>query len=264
MRLEDATVLLVDDEKDLREIFSAWLGRNGCRVLTAANGVEALKVLEMERIDVLVSDIRMPVMGGVELVRNVYQRELPIPSIIFVSSYADAEPREMYGLGVEALIAKPLSRKDLIRALEESLMDREQLWRTPAQVPMVQSLELVVESLLAAMDSCNFQLGRGGCCVSTEVPLEVNKTIDLCIRFTQDRLCLKAQGKVRWYKKDAAQAGVSFDYLEEECRAWVVKMIRDGRSRSFIPQGRPAVYTPATVVQRSYLAPRDQVCAEAT
>ena len=42
MRLEEATVMVVDDEPELREIFSAWLGRKGCRVLTASNGQEEI------------------------------------------------------------------------------------------------------------------------------------------------------------------------------------------------------------------------------
>jgi CheY-like chemotaxis protein len=237
MKLEDATILVVDDEKDLREIFSAWLGRRGCRVLTAANGLEALKVLETEKIDVLVSDIRMPVMGGVALVRTIHEKKLVIPSIIFVSGYGDVEAREMYGLGVELLMEKPLSRNDLIRALEESLTDREDLWRVPSTTPMEQDLSLEIESLNRALATCHFQLGRGGCCIFAGQPLE-EKTIDLFIRFALEGLCLKAQGKVRWYKKETGHAGVSFSYLDAECRDWTIAAIRESANRSFIPQCR--------------------------
>jgi CheY-like chemotaxis protein len=237
MRLEDATVLVVDDEKELREIFSAWLGRKGCKVLTAANGVEALKVLETEKVDVLVSDIRMPIMGGVALVRAIYEKRLLIPSIIFVSGYGDVEPREMYGLGVEVLMEKPLSRKDLIRALDDSLMDRDQLWLTPSPMPMEQTLSLEIESFNDAMATCHFQLGRGGCCIYAGRPLE-EKSIDLCIRFAREGLCLKAQGTVRWYEKETAHAGVSFSYLAAECREWMLAAMQEAAYRSFIPQCR--------------------------
>ena len=125
MRLEEATILVVDDEPDLREIFSAWLQHAGCVVLTAANGAEALEILAVRKIDALVSDIRMPVMDGITLVRAIYERKLAIP-IILVSGYANAEPVEMYGLAVEALMEKPLNRKDLLRVLENSLIEREQ------------------------------------------------------------------------------------------------------------------------------------------
>jgi CheY-like chemotaxis protein len=237
MKLNHATVLLVDDELELLEIFSAWLGRSGCRVLTAPNGAEALKILLSEKIDVLLSDIRMPVMDGVTLVRRIDELGLSIPSIMFVSGYGDVMPREMYALGVERLMEKPLSRKDLLRAMDESLMDREDLWLTPSDQPMDQSLVLELDSLAGAMETCTFQLGRGGCCLSIDRVLE-ERSIDLSIRFAQDGLCLKAQGKVRWYDKETSHVGVSFSYLEPECRAWTIAAMNEKLSHRFIPQCR--------------------------
>jgi CheY-like chemotaxis protein len=238
MRLEEATVLVVDDELELLEIFAAWLGRKGCRVLTATNGAEALDIVTKEKIDILVSDIRMPVMDGVELVRQINGMELYIPSVIFVSGFGDVHPREMYGLGVEALMEKPLSRKNLIRALEESLMEREKLWLTPLAGAMGQNISLNMESRADAEARCQFQLGRGGCNFLGDRPLEEEKTIDLCISFMQEGVSLKAQGTVRWVDKETAQAGMSFAYLEPECRDWVTAAMRAGACRSFIPPGR--------------------------
>jgi CheY-like chemotaxis protein len=235
MNLSQATVLLVDDELELLEIFAAWLGRSGCRVLTAHNGIEALKILATEKIDVLISDIRMPVMDGVMLVRRIDELGLLIPSIMFVSGYGDVKPREMYALGVERLMEKPLSRKNLLRAMDESLMKREELWLAPSSQPMEQSLTLELDSLAGAMATCAFQLGRGGCCFSVDRPLE-EKTIDLSIRFAQEGLHLKAQGRVRWYEKGTAHAGVSFSYLEAGCREWVIHAMHGKGYRSFIPQ----------------------------
>jgi CheY-like chemotaxis protein len=238
MRLNEATVLVVDDEKDLREIFGAWLGRQGCRVLTAANGTEALEVLSREKIDVLVSDIRMPIMGGVALVRSIYERKLLIPSIIFVSGYGDVEPREMYGLGVELLMEKPLTRGDLIHALEQSVMGREELWQTPSALPMTHTLERKMASLAAAITSCEFQLGRGGCCFATNTTLEEETTIGFAIDFVEDGLCLRAEGTVRWHEQEEGRTGVSFDYLDPGCRGWLIELMRKAAYRSFIPQCR--------------------------
>jgi CheY-like chemotaxis protein len=238
MRLEEATVLVVDDEKDLRDIFGAWLCRKGCRVLTAANGLEALEVLDRERIDVLVSDIRMPVMGGVELVRTIYERKLPVPSIVFVSGYGDVDAREMYGLGVEALMEKPLSRNDFLRVLDHSLMERGQLWLTPSATPVTQSLALEMESTEDARGRCQFELGRGGCYFVSDRPLTEQTTIGLSIHFAKERLSLSATGQVRWFDKETSQTGLSFDYLAPECHAWVIAAIRDGAHPGFIPQCR--------------------------
>jgi CheY-like chemotaxis protein len=123
MRLEGISVLVVDDEPDLREIFSAWLQDEGCVVFTAANGVEALELLEARKIDALVSDIRMPVMDGIALVRTVYERKLLIPSIIVVSGFGHMWPVEMLGHGVYTVLDKPLRREDLVLVLRNSLTE---------------------------------------------------------------------------------------------------------------------------------------------
>jgi CheY-like chemotaxis protein len=240
MKLEDATILVVDDEPDLREIFSAWLDRKGCTVLTASNGVEALSILEARKIDVLLSDIRMPIMGGVALVRRIQELGLLVPCILFVSGYGDVKPREMYGLGVEALMEKPLSRKDLICTLEDSLRDRDQLWLTPAVASMEETVAITMASLEEAAATCQFQMGRGGCCFASGRPLAEGKTLDLSIHFSAERLDLKAQCVVRWFDGPAMQAGASFLYLDSACRDWVIAAMRNGAYRSFVPQCRLA------------------------
>jgi CheY-like chemotaxis protein len=236
MTLREATILVVDDEPDLREIFAAWLGRDAGRVLTAANGVEALKVLESEKIGVLLSDIRMPVMDGVTLVRTIYERELNVPSIVFVSGYGDVGPREMYALGVEALLEKPLRRVELMRHLRHILIEPEGRWLGSSAEPMLQEVKLRLPGLSAAARSREFLFGRGGCCFTSDKPLIDKRTIELCIDFVEDGLCLKAEGYVRWFDEQSGKTGMEFSKLGTECREWVLKAIQGGTSRSFIPQ----------------------------
>ena len=64
MQLKDATVLIVDDEPDLLDIMADWFRREAHCVLIAANGKEALDAIEANQVDVVVSDVRMPVMDG--------------------------------------------------------------------------------------------------------------------------------------------------------------------------------------------------------
>lgn len=239
MRLEDATVLVVDDEPDLREIYSAWLEKEGCKVFTAGNGVEALQVFDEHSINALVSDIRMPRLDGIALVRTIYERKLIVPTIILVSGFGVVGSREMYGLGIEELMDKPLRRKDLISILKQSLQEMEQNWLTPSTEPMAQSLAMEMASLEGAMQSCQFQLGRGGCCFSCNQILIPEKTTSLSIRFAKEELCLEAQGRVRWYDEETSHAGLAFDYLAAGCRNWVLEAMRQGSHRSFIPQCGP-------------------------
>ena len=232
-----ATVLVVDDELELLDIFSTWLRRSGYRVLTAPNGGDALKVLALEQVDAIISDVRMPIMDGVTLVRRIHEAGLTIPSIIFVSGFGPADPREMCALGVEAMLEKPLSRKDLLRALEECLMDRDQLWLTPLPEPMQQAASIDIDAMNDATRAGQFQLGRGGCCFPCDQPLAEDQTIDLTVLFTRPGPCLNAQGKVRWYSAECRLAGVAFRYLDPACRDWVIGLIEAGKPSSFIPLG---------------------------
>jgi len=76
MQNSEVTILVVDDEPELLEIFAIWMRREGYHVLTAANGAEALKILTSTNVDALISDIRMPVMDGLTLVRRIYDLKL--------------------------------------------------------------------------------------------------------------------------------------------------------------------------------------------
>src|SRR6516165_12483925 len=112
MELRDAVVLLVDDERMLLEIFSEWLEEETCRVLTAGDGAAALQILRNHHVDLIVSDVRMPVMDGILLLKNLTtdsnlsQGDHPL-KMIFISGFTDLEPREAYDLGVEAILQKP-------------------------------------------------------------------------------------------------------------------------------------------------------------
>ena len=237
MRTDGASILVVDDELELLEIFSAWLGRSGFRVFTAPNGAEALKLLQARKVDVLLSDIRMPIMDGVALVRNLNQMETPPPRIIFVTGYGNFSRREIFGLGVEALLDKPLSRPILLDALARCLMDSAEKWLTPSPQPIAQRIVLELEGLKEAAAASTFTLGRGGCCVACDLPLKEESPVHLSIRFAREGLTLDAQGTVVWVDAEQKRAGVAFDFLQPECRPWVLARISSEGPRSFIPQG---------------------------
>src|ERR1022692_2753340 len=115
MKLHEAQILIVDDEPALRDIFTQWIEMSGCgAVRDASNGEAALAAILAEPVDILITDVRMPVMDGITLVRRLHELGIDIPSIIFVSGFVDVDLRQMYGLGVEAFLAKPFKREELI------------------------------------------------------------------------------------------------------------------------------------------------------
>jgi two-component system response regulator PilR (NtrC family) len=85
-----ARVLVVDDERSMRELLTIMLKRDGHQVVTAADGRAAVDLLKRERIDVLITDIRMPHMNGVDLLREAKRIAPDIISIV-MTAFASAE-----------------------------------------------------------------------------------------------------------------------------------------------------------------------------
>ena len=146
--------------------------------------------------------------------------ETPPPRIIFVTGYGNFSRREIFGLGVEALLDKPLSRPLLLDALARCLMDSAEKWLTPSPQPIAQRIVLELEGMKEAAAASTFTLGRGGCCVACDLPLKEESPVDLSVRFAREGLGLEAQGTVVWVDAEQKRAGVAFDYLQPECRPW--------------------------------------------
>lgn len=122
MKLKEAAVLFVEDELFLRESMGAWLARSVQRVLCAEDGVEALKILAANKIDLLITDVRMPGMDGVALVKRIGKAELGL-RMIMVAGYNDLSLQEAHGLGIDAIVEKPIDRAELLRAMKNCFED---------------------------------------------------------------------------------------------------------------------------------------------
>jgi CheY-like chemotaxis protein len=111
------TILIADDSKTTQMLVRTTLSRMpGLQFMAAENGRQALEVLDGAAVDLLVTDINMPEMDGIELVREVRRRknsdELPI--LIMTAKGEDAARGEGMALGANAYILKPLSGRELI------------------------------------------------------------------------------------------------------------------------------------------------------
>jgi hypothetical protein len=120
----DLTVLLVDDEQDLREVAARFIAKAGYRVLTAGSGAEALEIAERhpDPIDCLVTDVVMPGMDGRELAHQ-FLVDRPDTKVIFISGYAEALIDDE-GRSLEpgrTILPKPFSSTDLTNVLRTTL-----------------------------------------------------------------------------------------------------------------------------------------------
>jgi len=115
------TILLVEDEPAVRQLFSQALSRSGYRVYEARNGQEAIKVFDQhgDAIDLLLTDMRMPFMGGAELARQLRTRRRTL-KLLCISGYAGGSELEFSG----DFLAKPFSRDELLAKVRE-ILDRQ-------------------------------------------------------------------------------------------------------------------------------------------
>ncbi len=123
-------ILVVEDEKLIRQGISAMIKRSGVpyeEVIECSNGLQALEILKTTRIDVMLTDIRMPKMNGIELVQSVQELDNP-PLSVAVSGYDDfSYAVEMMRQGVREYILKPVERdklKEVLTKLDEELNNR--------------------------------------------------------------------------------------------------------------------------------------------
>jgi chemosensory pili system protein ChpA (sensor histidine kinase/response regulator) len=112
-------VMVVDDSITVRKITSRLLEREGYRVLTARDGVDALEQLKNERPAVMLIDIEMPRMDGFDLTRNVRgdPKTMDIPIIVISSRSAPKHRSRAAELGVNAYLGKPYEEADLLQQI---------------------------------------------------------------------------------------------------------------------------------------------------
>ncbi len=122
-------VLIVDDESSMREMLSIALGDEGWQVHSAPDGEAALALLGKKPVDVVVSDIRMPGMNGMELLRYVREQS-PVTEVILITAHASTDSAiEAVRLGAYDYVTKPFDVEELkvtVRhALEQQALLRE-------------------------------------------------------------------------------------------------------------------------------------------
>ncbi|MFH1201705.1 MAG: response regulator [Candidatus Omnitrophota bacterium] len=114
-------ILVVDDEEDQREVISYYLANRGYDVVTASNSREALAKLLMDKPQLILLDIRMPQMDGMECLRRIKKLEEDVP-VIMVTCITDIDTaKKALGLGAVDYITKPLGYSALETAISTYL-----------------------------------------------------------------------------------------------------------------------------------------------
>ena len=128
------TILIVDDEPNVLWFISKICQPMGYGTLTAGSGMEALKVIQEcgDKIDLVLLDLRMPGMGGIEVLKSIRKHQPELPVIVLTAIHDKREDCEK--LGIEAFIKKPYSLEELYRHIE-NIMERKSYDRGGVEIP---------------------------------------------------------------------------------------------------------------------------------
>ncbi|HET7839008.1 MAG TPA: response regulator, partial [Rectinemataceae bacterium] len=117
----DAEVLIAEDHEVNRELFSILLGRLGCRVETAEDGVEAVRIGTGRRFDIILMDIFMPNMDGYEATRALRKAGFKGPIVAVTASALKGEREKCLEAGMDDILVKPFKKQDLAALLARAL-----------------------------------------------------------------------------------------------------------------------------------------------
>jgi CheY-like chemotaxis protein len=108
---QQRSILIVEDDRELRRLFRFALSIAGYPVTEAGDGIHALELIELDRPDLIILDIGLPMLSGLdvqqEIAAHAHTRDIPV--VIVTASSADLD-----GLGVDCVLRKPVSPEDVV------------------------------------------------------------------------------------------------------------------------------------------------------
>ncbi len=135
------TVLAVDDREDSLKFLREYvLEPNGYKMVGVRNGVEALRIIQSQPVDLIISDLVMPRMGGLELLESLREQGLDVPMILMTFHGSEGTAVKAFRLGARDYIMKPFSVDEMVHAVDQALtesrlrQERDNLTKTVLRV----------------------------------------------------------------------------------------------------------------------------------
>lgn len=233
--LAGKVILVVDDEHDLRDIVASEFEFMGAKVFQAENITVAQDHLSKNKIDLIVSDIRMPGGTGIDLLDKVKAHDVAFPPVLLITGFADITTEDAYGKGAEALINKPFKLDDLIQTAVRFTCPKDEKFSHEAGVAQ-QSLTIDFDkSMDDSLTEKLVNFGRGGASFkvdSKNFKVMIGEPFNLKLHFSDHET--NGVGVCRWVKhldKEAKSIlGVEFLTLDQAS----IKCLEE-KDISFIP-----------------------------
>lgn len=237
--LKGHTILVVDDETDLRDIVASELEFMGAKIFQAPNVETAQNILSKNSVDLVVSDIRMPGASGIDLLKYVKSRDVNVPPMILITGFADITTEDAFGNGAEALLSKPFKLEELVQTAHKLVMPVRERFRELATPHRTVSF-IFPEALKAKLDRGDCAIGRGGLSMMMDMNskrMDLNQVMKFQLQFTD--VTLEGMAICRWWKvleqSNRTVMGLEFVYLNDSTLNYCLKFWESGPIIPFIP-----------------------------
>ena len=114
-------ILIIDDEQDLREAMTEVIETAGYRAISASNGADGVRLNELENPDIIVLDLRMPGMDGIETLRRIRKQDSEVSVVILTANGGTDTIREAVGLTVSEYLSKPFENPEFVELIGDLL-----------------------------------------------------------------------------------------------------------------------------------------------
>lgn len=227
------TILVVEDEEMLRKTLAFYFKRKGFTVLEAAGGHEAFAMVQARKIDVVLSDVRMPDGDGIELLDKIRHHYPAGPAVIFITGYANLTLEDAFHKGAHGVFSKPFDKLELIQSVSRAIQRQ-----TGGEF-----LNEELETINFAAKVQTSHIGRSGIFVplSTDFPpIESKVKFEISFR-TGPLKNLSGTGIVRWIRETSngnfrSGCGIEFLSLAPNCKEQVLQLMERTKPKATIPK----------------------------
>lgn len=239
--LKGKTLLVVDDEADLREIVSSELEFMGATVFQAENVSAAKLIVNSQKIDLIVSDIRMPGGTGIDLLNYIKSKSKDVPPIILITGFADITIEDAFNQGAEALLSKPFKLEELIQMAIKLTSPLRERYVIPTPGTNKELDFFFHEQLDKKINSHECAIGRGGMTltVDTSKNLKWDTGDILSFNFKFNDVELLGTAVCRWWKSQEnsskATLGLEFVQLSDQTYSFFHEYWKGHTIIPFIP-----------------------------
>ena len=224
------TIFILEDEIDLNEMIAIELESRGYDTTTFYNPKDFIKTFSEIKPDLLITDLRLPEISGIEIIKMAKKIDAYNPSIIAITAYNDVPSQNLFQIGAESVIYKPFQLLLLTSTIERLC------------TPWEQRLQLDIEKQglysgwIRKLDTNkidNILIGRGGFSFATEEKIGGNEIVEFSIRLkNQEETFLTGKGIIRWdvvnfinkEKKMVNKYGVEFVYLDDNSKEYILSL----------------------------------------